>query len=122
MNELEYLIDCLDGSYRFYAKYDDLVSYEITTDIPCLENISGELDESASKSFVKALEEAQIERWEEEYPADASAIEDGIRWSVVLIRDGKEYRSHGTESFVPYGHEELIRAIRLCDVNNDYLF
>ena len=72
--------------------------------------------------FKDAIAAAQIKRWEEEYPADASKIEDGIRWSLVLMKEGKEYRSHGEESFVPYGHEELIRAIRLCDVNNDYLF
>ncbi len=122
MTELEYLIDCLDGSYRFYASYGDLVSYEITTDIACLENISGELNDADSKLFIDAIEASQITRWEKEYLSDDSAIEDGIRWSVKLMAEGKEYRSHGEESFVSYGHEELIRAIRLCDVNNDYLF
>jgi hypothetical protein len=122
MTELEYLIDCLEGSYRFFACYGDLVAYEITTDIAGLESVSGELNESDSKLFKDAIAAAQIERWEEEYPADASKIEDGIRWSLVLMKEGKEYRSRGEESFVPYGHEELIRAIRLCDVNNDYLF
>ena len=122
MTELEYLIDCLEGSYRFFASYGDLVTYEITTDIASLESVSGELNESDSRAFKDAIAAAQIERWEEGYPADASKIEDGIRWSLVLMKEGKEYRSHGEESFVPYGHEELIRGIRLCDVNNDYLF
>ena len=111
MTELEYLIECLDGSYRFYAILGDLVSYTVTTDIDRLTSFSGELDEAA-----------EIQKWEEDYPADTSVIEDGIRWSVILKKDGKEYCSHGEESFVPYGHEELIKAIRLCDVNNDYLF
>ncbi|MBR4461086.1 MAG: hypothetical protein IKS51_00665 [Erysipelotrichaceae bacterium] len=122
MTELEYLIDCLDGSYRFLANWGDLVSYEIVTDIPSLESISGELNEADSKAFIHAVEDAKIERWQEEYKADASAIEDGIRWSVRLEKEGKKYRSHGEESFVPYGHEELIKAIRFCDVKNDYLF
>ena len=122
MTELEYLIDCLDGSYRFCAGYGDLVSYEITTDIEGLETISGELNEQDSKIFKDAVDASGIERWQKEYLAEASVIEDGIRWFVVYVKEGKEYRSHGEESYVPYGHEELIKAIRLCDVNNDYLF
>ena len=122
MTELEYLIECLDGSYRFYAILGDLVSYTVTTDIDRLSSFSGELDESDSRLFLNAVEVAEIQKWEEDYPADTSVIEDGIRWSVILKKDGKEYCSHGEESFVPYGHEELIKAIRLCDVNNDYLF
>ncbi len=122
MTELEYLINCLDGSYRFYATYGDAVTYEISTDIPGLESLSGELDDVQSKLFINAVEAAQVERWEKEYPADASAIEDGIRWTVILRRDDKEYCSHGEESYVPYGHEKLVKAIRFCDLHNDYLF
>ena len=76
----------------------------------------------AGKAFKEAVEAAHMESWDQEYPCEGSVIEDGIRWSAVLLKDGKEYRSHGEESYVPYGHEELVRAIRICDPNNDYLF
>ncbi|MBR4421072.1 MAG: hypothetical protein IKS69_00885 [Erysipelotrichaceae bacterium] len=122
MNELEYLISCLDGTYRFYAKYDDVVNYAIETDIAGLENLNGDLDDASGKAFKEAVEAAHMESWDQEYPCEGSVIEDGIRWSAVLLKDGKEYRSHGEESYVPYGHEELVRAIRICDPNNDYLF
>ena len=122
MNELEYLINCLDGSYRFYAKYDDTVNYAIETDIEGLESLNGDLEDASGKAFIEAVEAAHIENWEAEYPCDGSRIEDGIRWSVLYLKDGKEYRSHGEESYVPYGHEELVKAIRICDPQNDYLF
>ena len=122
MNKLEYQINCLDGVYNFAAEYDDVVIFNIETNIEKLNSFSGELDDASSKLFIEYLNKAQIEKWDREYKAELSEIEDGIRWEIRYLKDEKEYVSCGEESYQPYNYEELISAIRLCDKENDYLF
>lgn len=122
MNKLEYRITCLDGVYDFVAEYGDSVLFNVETDIASLKSFSGELDDEKSRQFIEDVEKAQIERWDREYAADLSGIEDGITWKLTCLKDGIEYVSSGEESYQPYNYEYLIRAIMLCDPESEYLF
>lgn len=122
MNKIEYVINCLDGTYTFKASFDQIVSYEIDTDIQELNSYRGELNEEDSKAFISELNKAQIEKWDREYKVEQSEIEDGVDWKLKYIKDDKEYVSYGKESYVPYGHEYLINAIDLCDRANGFVY
>ena len=122
MNKIEYIINCLDGTYTFAAEFNKIVLYGVETNIESLSSFVGELSEENSKKFIEEINNAQIEKWDREYKAEQSEIEDGITWKVIYTKDDKEYVSSGKESYVPYNHEHLINAILLCDKENDYLF
>ena len=119
---LVYQITCLDGVYSFTAEATDVVRFEVETDIAKLQSFSGELNARNSRLFREELEKAGIERWDKEYEADQSVIEDGISWQLHYLKGDKEYVSKGVESYQPYGYEHLVKAILLCDEHNDYLF
>lgn len=122
MNKLEYQIDCLDGVYNFTAEFEDNVIFNVETNIGSLNSFSGELDENTSRQFIEEIEKAQIEKWDKEYKTEMSEIEDGIKWQMRYLKNDKEYVSCGEESYQPYNYEHLVKAIRLCDEKNDYLF
>ena len=119
MNELQFRIDCLDGSYCFSCRKENNLVYDTDTNIEGLENVQGELDEARTDEFEKYLKEAQIEKWDEEYSGE-NLIEDGIRWSLVYIDENRELKCRGIESFEPYNFEYLLKAIKLCDKQLEY--
>ncbi len=119
MKELQFRIDCLDGSYCFSCRKEDNLIYDTDTNIKGLENVQGELDQAGTAEFMKCLEKAQIGKWDEEYRGD-NPIEDGISWSLVCIDEEREIKSSGIESFEPYCFEYLLKAIKLCDKQLEY--
>ena len=121
MNKMEYTINCLDGTYELTVEYDDTVIYSVDTNIETMQSFSGELDADQSKAFIEEIKKAGIERWDREYNAELSEIEDGITWQMRYLRDGKEYVSKGVESYQPYGYEHLVNAIQLLDEKSGYL-
>ena len=122
MNKLEYHFKCLEGFYELFVEYDnDRLLYEINTDIESLESINGELDSSKIKQFVELLDKAEIGKWDKEYEADGSIIEDGTTWSIAYLKDDKEYHSKGVEGYWPYGYEYFIEALKLIDAKADYM-
>ena len=121
MNKMEYTINCLDGTYELTVEYDDTVIYSVDTNIETMQSFSGELDADQSKAFIEEIEKAGIERWDREYNAELSEIEDGITWQMRYLKDGKEYVSEGVESYQPYGYEHLVNAIQLLDEKSGYL-
>ncbi len=122
MNKLEYHVDCLDGVYDLTAEFSDAVTYSVDTDIASLKSFSGELDADTGRIFMEEIEKAQIERWDREYAAYLSKIEDGIRWEVRYLKGEEEYVSKGEESYTPYGFEHLVKAVLICDKDSEYLF
>ena len=119
MNQLLFRFECLDGTYDFEAQFEkNGLHYEIQSTIPELESLSGTLDET--ETFLKQLELAQIEKWERNYPAEGTPIEDAVKWQVKLVRDGKVYVTSGEESYEPYCYEYLIRALMCCDGKAEY--
>ena len=120
MTKLQFHFECLDGNYFYVAEADRATTYTITTDIPELEEKTGELDEKATNEFLKELELAQIERWDRHFTAEQSEIEDAVKWSLTYENENGVYKSDGVESYEPYTYEHLIRALILCDKNAEY--
>ncbi len=118
MRRLEYHFSCLDGTYFLLCEINDRVSYSIETDIAGFESRSGELDEEASKKFVKLLDEAEIEKWERSYKG--SDIEDAVSWKLKYTNEDKEYVSEAEETCEPYNYEKLIEAVKLIEDKADY--
>ena len=119
MDQLLFHFACLDGTYDFEAQFNaDGLHYEIQSTIPELDSLSGSLDET--ETFRKELELAQIEKWDRNYPAEGTPIEDAVKWQVRLIRDDREYVTEGEESYEPYRYEHLIRALMCCDEKAEY--
>ncbi|MBR4471316.1 MAG: hypothetical protein IKS54_08420 [Erysipelotrichaceae bacterium] len=120
MNRLEYKFDCLDGHYFLIAQWDEVLNYEIDTDIAEFESRSGELSAEGTKKFADLLDQAKIESWEKEYLPENEGIEDAVKWKLVLCKDEKEYVSYGEESFEPYGYELFVDALRIFEEKADY--
>ena len=120
MTKLQFHFECLDGNYFFAAEADRTTAYTITSDIPELEEKSGELDEKATEAFLKELELSQIERWDRHYRAEQSKIEDAVKWSVTYEKEDGVYKTDGEESYEPYNYEHLIKALIICDEKAEY--
>lgn len=122
MKKLEYTINCLDGVYCFVAEITDNVLFNIESNIEKVQSKAGELDQEKSKLFIEEINKAEIAKWDKEYKAEGSEIEDGISWSISFLDEDKEYISQGRESYQPYNYEHLVKAILLCDQESEYLF
>ena len=120
MNRLEYKFDCLDGHYFLLCQWDEVLNYEVDTDIAEFESRSGELSEEETKKFTDLLDQAKIESWEKEYLPENEGIEDAVKWKLVLQKNEKEYVSYGEESFEPYGYELFADALRILEEKADY--
>lgn len=119
MRKLEFRFDCLDGQYVFDCEADQVLTYQIETDIEGLSSFSGDLDEEKTAAFFAELELSKLKSWEREYRGE-NLIEDSTHWSVRYFAEDKEYVSEGYESFEPYNYEHLIRALMICDEKAEY--
>ena len=120
MNRLEYKFDCLDGHYFLIAQWDEVLNYEIDTDIAEFESRSGELSAEETKKFDDLLHQAKIESWDRSYLSEGEGIEDAVTWKLILQKEGKEYVSTGEESFEPYGYDLFVDALRIIEEKADY--
>ena len=119
MDQLLFRFTCLDGTYGFEAQFNsDELHYDVQSTIPELDSLSGTLENP--ETFLKELELAEIEKWDRNYSADGSLIEDAVKWQVKLVRDEKEYVTEGEESYEPYRYEHLVRALMCCDEKAEY--
>ena len=121
MNDLIFHCSCLDGNYTLKAEWtEEKLVYTVETDIEELSDQTGELTGASLKDFLDRLKEAGIPRWERRYGPEGFGIEDAVRWNVELTEDGKTFHSDGEETFLPYGYETLIDAMRSIDQKIDY--
>ncbi|MBR3227825.1 MAG: hypothetical protein IKF68_04685 [Erysipelotrichaceae bacterium] len=116
MKRLTYRIRCLWGEYEFEALIGETITYRTHSDIEGFTDKEGEVPDPGE--FLELLKKARIPSWEERYEGE-SVIEDAVEWSLEYGEDDRKKTVSGKEGYWPYGYEELIAAIRICDKDID---
>lgn len=120
MERLTYRFACLDGLCIVEVFFDETLRYTIQSTIPEIKSCDGELAAAETAAFREALKKAHLEGWDREYLPTAGRVEDAVEWEVTYQNDTERFSSKGEETYEPYDHPYLIKALMLIDPILEY--